>query len=82
MYNVYDEKIKETLTLIWDNYENLSHKTLAQLFATCYDNAIRASEHDKFAETEQTFKDTFTKLDSNAQQRILTELTKTKQEEF
>ena len=74
---MYDEKIKETLTLIWDNYESLSHKTLAQLFATCYDNAIRASEHDKFAETEKSFKDTF------AQQRILTELTKTnKQEEF
>lgn len=72
---MYDEKIKETLTLIWDNYENLNHKTLAQLFATCYDNAIRASEHDKFAETEQTFKDTFVKLDSNSQKRILTELT-------
>lgn len=80
---MYDEKIKETLTLIWDNYENLNHKTLAQLFATCYDNAIRASEHDKFAETEKTFKDTFSKLDNNAQQRILTELTKTNnQEEF
>lgn len=79
---MYDEKIKETLTLIWDNYESLSHKTLAQLFATCYDNAIRASEHDKFAETEKSFKDMFTKLDSNAQQHILTELTKTKQEEF
>ena len=77
MHNVYDEKIKETLTLIWDNYESLSHKTLAQLFATCYDNAIRASEHDKFTETEQSFKDTFAKLDNNAQQRILTELTKT-----
>ena len=60
--HMYDEKIKETLILIWDNYESLSHKTLAQLFATCYDNAIRASEHDKFAETEQSFKDTFTKL--------------------
>ena len=80
---MYDEKIKETLTLIWDNYESLSHKTLAQLFATCYDNAIRASEHDKFAETEKSFKDTFAKLDNNAQQRILTQLTKTnKQEEF
>ena len=80
---MYDEKIKETLTLIWDNYENLNHKTLAQLFATCYDNAIRASEHDKFAETEQSFKDTFVKLDSDTQQRILTEITKTnKQEEF
>lgn len=80
---MYDEKIKETLTLIWDNYESLSHKTLAQLFATCYDNAIRASEHDKFTETEQSFKDVFAKLDNNAQQRILTELTKTnKQEEF
>lgn len=75
---MYDEKIKETLTLIWDNYESLSHKTLAQLFATCYDNAIRASEHDKFAETEQTFKDTFVKLDTNAQQRILSEIAKTK----
>ena len=75
---MYDEKIKETLTLIWDNYESLSHKTLAQLFATCYDNAIRASEYDKFAETEQTFKDKFVKLDTNAQQRILSELAKTK----
>ena len=75
---MYDEKIKETLTLIWDNYESLSHKTLAQLFATCYDNAIRASEHDKFDETEQTFKDTFVKLDTNAQQRILSEIAKTK----
>lgn len=75
---MYDEKIKETLTLIWDNYESLSHKTLAQLFATCYDNAIRASEHDKFAETEQTFKDKFVKLDTNAQQRILSEIAKTK----
>lgn len=73
----YDEKIKENLTLIWDNYENLPHKALAQLFAICYDNAIRASEQDKFAETEQSFKDTFVKLDKNAQQRILTELTKT-----
>lgn len=73
----YDEKIKGTLTLIWDNYENLSHKELAQLFALCYDNAVRASEQDKFAETEQSFKDTFAKLDKNAQQRILTELTKT-----
>lgn len=73
---MYDEKIKETLTWIWDNYESLSHKTLAQLFATCYDNAIRASEHDKFAETEQSFKDMFAKLDSKSQQRILTELTK------
>ena len=74
---MYDEKIKETLTLIWDNYGSLSHNTLAQLFATCYDNAIRASEHDKFAETEQSFKDTFVKLDSDTQQRILTEITKT-----
>lgn len=74
---MYDEKIKETLTLIWDNYESLSHKTLAQLFATCYDNAIRASEHDKSTKTEQSFKDTFSKLDKNAQQRILDELTKT-----
>lgn len=77
----YDEKIKENLTLIWDNYENLSHKALARLFAICYDNAIRASEHDKSAETEQSFKDTFSKLDKNAQQRILDELTKTNKQE-
>ena len=75
---MYDEKIKGILTFIWDNYESLSYKTLAQLFVACYDSVIRASEHDKFAETEQSFKDTFAKLDKNAQQRILTELTKTK----
>lgn len=72
---MYDEKIKEVLSLIWDNYENLNYKTLAQLFATCYDNAIRASEHEKFADTEKTFKETFASLDKNTQQRILAELT-------
>lgn len=72
---MYDEKIKETLSIIWDNYENLNYKALAQLFATCYDNAIRASEQQKSADTEKAFKEKFKNLDKNTQQRILAELT-------